>query len=115
MIGENEIRTQEDFEMSAQGDPSEENRRNWHREYRFADDCVVELTGKALELPRGLNSDRAKIILGAFVLGLTAKHFNENAKRIGEELGNRPDHDGDLWIAIKRGYARLKSSQKSDP
>lgn len=93
------------FKQSAPALPSERERRGWHSRYKLADDAVVELTGAPLVLPRGLNSKRAKIILQAVQTGHTVAEINRHAKAIH----GAAEPDGDIWIAIMRGYARLRS------
>jgi hypothetical protein len=98
------IRNQAEFEQHSPGTPTEENRRKWHSQYRFDENAVVELTDAPLDLPQGLETHRARIILGAVQSGRTVGEINKAAKKIHEHA----EPDGDVWIAIKRGYARLK-------
>lgn len=85
--------------------------RPFSREYAFDPASRLRLTGVGIRdvLPRSrLGGKRWTIFARAIQEGPTIAEINRRAREVGREVGGKPEHGADVFLALRAGYATLE-------
>ena len=105
------ISTQSDWERIRDEFERSSDYREFSKRYSFNPSSRVKLTGMTIRdaLPRAeVGKPRWQIFEKAIRDGVSVEQVNQQARAVCQRTGGKAEVDGDLFIALFRGYAELR-------